>query len=345
MQNNAFEQEVLKLTNDFRKANGLKSLILDQNLEKAADQHSKDMANGDFFSHDSKDGRKPWDRAQNNGYESGFVGENIAAGYSTPQAVVNGWINSPGHRANMLNPNFNEIGLGYYYLKNDTGSVNYNRYWTQVFGKGTLTTPTPVSKPVPTPKPEPTPEPRFNNRAVIKGTAGANNLIGGTADQVFYGQGGNDVIKARAGDDRLVGGSGNDKLFGQAGNDRLVGAQGNDWLQGASKSNINEKDVLVGGGGGDRFILGNRSGTFYNDGQANSLGLNDYALITKFNQQQGDVIQLSAKHDYRLGAVPQGLGGSQAIFIDNSAGQKDELIGIIQEGAILQLNSSAFAFV
>lgn len=66
------------------------------------------------------------------------MGENIAAGYSTPEAVVEGWKNSSGHRANLLNPNFTELGVGYYYLANDTGSVNYNRYWTQVFGSGDL---------------------------------------------------------------------------------------------------------------------------------------------------------------------------------------------------------------
>ncbi|MEM9164566.1 MAG: CAP domain-containing protein, partial [Cyanobacteria bacterium P01_F01_bin.4] len=132
MQNNAFEQEVLKLTNEFRQKNGLKALVLDQSLEKAADQHTMNMAKQDFFSHTGKDGSRPWDRAQKAGYESGTVGENIAAGYRSAADVVKGWINSPGHRANMLNASYNEIGLGYYFLENDTGSTNYNSYWTQV---------------------------------------------------------------------------------------------------------------------------------------------------------------------------------------------------------------------
>ncbi|UBF24763.1 CAP domain-containing protein [Kovacikia minuta CCNUW1] len=65
-----------------------------------------------------------------------MTGENIAAGYSTPEQVVQGWINSPGHRANLLNPSYTELGIGYYYLANDTGSVNYKSYWTQDFGSG-----------------------------------------------------------------------------------------------------------------------------------------------------------------------------------------------------------------
>lgn len=347
MLNSAFEQEVLKLTNDFRKSNGLKPLVLDQSLEEAADLHTQNMANRDFFSHTGKDGKSPSDRAKRAGYESGFVGENIAAGYRTPQSVVDGWINSPGHRANLLNANYNEIGLGYYYLQNDTGGTNYNSYWTQVFGKGNLTAPTPPSAPPtpPTPIQDPAPSPRFNNRLVIKGTRVSDNLVGGQADQVFYGKAGDDVIEAKAGDDKLVGGSGNDKLFGEAGNDRLVGAGGDDLLQGTSQSNPNEKDILIGGGGSDRFVLGDKSGTFYDDTQSASMGLKDYALITRFNQRQGDVIQLSAKLNYRLGATPKGVEGGQAIFIDSPAGQQDELIGIIQKGKTLQLDSSAFEFV
>ncbi|MEL6319305.1 MAG: CAP domain-containing protein [Cyanobacteria bacterium J06626_14] len=159
MQNNAFEQEVLKLTNEFRQKNGLKPLVIDQDLDEAADIHSKNMADQDFFSHTGKDGSRPWDRAERAGYESRTVGENIAAGYRTPEAVVQGWIDSPGHRANMLNPNYNEIGLGYYYLQDDRGSVNYNSYWTQLFGRGTIESPAPDPSPAPNPQPAPTPAP------------------------------------------------------------------------------------------------------------------------------------------------------------------------------------------
>ena len=350
MENSAFEQEVLRLTNDFRQKNGLKPLVLDQNLEKAADLHTQAMATQDFFDHTGKDGSKPWDRAQKAGYESGFVGENIAAGYRTPEAVVDGWIKSPGHRANMLNPNYNEIGLGHYFLQNDTGSVNYNNYWTQLFGKGTIAAPTPAPVPspvpVPTPPPAPTPvpSPTFNNQTVIRGSSRADELIGGTTDQKLYGKGGNDLLDGKAGNDQLRGGGGSDWLFGDAGNDRLLGGGGKDLLQGASQNRANEKDILIGGGNSDRFVLGDQDGTFYDDGQSTSMGLKDYALIADFSQAKGDIIQLSAKYSYQLGAAPQGLESGQALFIDSSTGQ-DELIAVIQSDQTLQLDSGAFAFV
>lgn len=141
MQNSAFVQEVLNLTNQFRASNGLAALTIDFKLLKAAQQYSQDMALHDFFSHVGKDGSTAQTRALSVGYESGYVGENIAAGYTTPKAVVDGWIASSSHRANLLNPSYNEIGVGYYFLQNDTGSINYGSYWTQVFGKGVVEKP------------------------------------------------------------------------------------------------------------------------------------------------------------------------------------------------------------
>jgi uncharacterized protein YkwD len=124
----AFEAKVLELTNAFRVANGRSPLANDAKLNAAAEDWSQSMANGDFFRHSTPD------QVEEQGYDWRAWGENIAAGYATPEAVVNGWINSPGHRANMLSSNFEEIGIGYHYLANDAGSVNYHHYWTQVFG-------------------------------------------------------------------------------------------------------------------------------------------------------------------------------------------------------------------
>ena len=149
MENNAFILEVIRLTNNFRIQNGLSPLSVDTNLTEAAQYHSQNMATADFFSHRDPANQNSRDRATRFGYESRSVGENIAAGQLTPQAVFNSWLNSPGHRNNMLNANWNEIGVGYYYLQNDSGSVNYRAYWTQVFGKGNIenpaTTPTPTT--------------------------------------------------------------------------------------------------------------------------------------------------------------------------------------------------------
>jgi uncharacterized protein YkwD len=131
---NNFIQEVLDLTNAERAKEGLSALQLNPNLNLAAQNHSEDMALRDYFSHTGVNGSSSGDRATTAGYQFSSLGENIAAGYITPQEVVLGWMNSPGHRANIMNGNYREMGLGYYYLGNDTGNVNYNYYWTQEFG-------------------------------------------------------------------------------------------------------------------------------------------------------------------------------------------------------------------
>ncbi len=133
-----FVQRVLDLTNQFRAQNGVAPLSLNPELNAAALNHSTDMALQDYFSHTGKDGSSPGDRMNQVGYASYGWGENIAAGYTTPEQVVQGWINSPGHRANMLNPSYTELGVGYYHFANDTGSVNYTNYWTQDFGSGDI---------------------------------------------------------------------------------------------------------------------------------------------------------------------------------------------------------------
>lgn len=92
------------------------------------------MALQDFFSHTGIDGSTMVQRIQTTGYQFSSAAENIAAGYTTPEQVVAGWMESPGHRANILNPNLTEIGVGYYFLENDTANINYNHYWTQNFG-------------------------------------------------------------------------------------------------------------------------------------------------------------------------------------------------------------------
>jgi uncharacterized protein YkwD len=87
------------------------------------------MAMQDFFDH-----RQMVERVRAEGYQYSLVGENISAGNSTPEAAMQSWMNSSGHRANILNSGFRELGVGYYVLENDQGSVNYKHYWTQVFG-------------------------------------------------------------------------------------------------------------------------------------------------------------------------------------------------------------------
>ena len=127
----AIELEVLTLTNQERAELGLHALSWNGDLFTAARGHSEDMAAQDYFSHTSIDGRSPADRIDATGYDWQTWGENIAAGYSTPEAVMNGWMNSDGHRANILQEAFCDLGVGYGF----DSSSSYRHYWTQNFGR------------------------------------------------------------------------------------------------------------------------------------------------------------------------------------------------------------------
>jgi hypothetical protein len=223
--NTDFINQVLQLTNEFRAQNGVPALKLNQELNAAAYGHSADMANQDYFDHTGKDGSKPWDRAKAVGYEARTMGENIAAGYVTPEDVVIGWENSPGHRANMLNANYTELGVGYYYLANDTGSVNYNAYWTQLFGSGDLNPNSniPASYLTASSAPSSTsPSASPTSSPISSPSNGNDDLIGGATGEQLTGGVGNDSIYGNDGDDILSGGAGNDTLSGGAGNDSFV---------------------------------------------------------------------------------------------------------------------------
>ena len=99
-------------------------------LASAANGHTRNMANGNFFDHLDHDGRTPGDRAELAGYIARNIGENIAAGLDTPRKVVDGWLASPEHCANLMNPQFRELGAAYAMdPKSDAGI-----YWTSLFG-------------------------------------------------------------------------------------------------------------------------------------------------------------------------------------------------------------------
>lgn len=119
-----FEKEVVKLTNQERTQRGLQPLKINTTLSKMARDKSQDMANNNYFSHQSPTYGSPFDMMKQYGISYSTAGENIAEGQQTPQEVVNAWMNSPGHRANILNPDFTEIGVGY---------VAQGNIWTQDF--------------------------------------------------------------------------------------------------------------------------------------------------------------------------------------------------------------------
>lgn len=138
--NAAFEQRVVDLVNQHRASIGLPPLRRNANLDYAARYHAADMAEENYFDHDTYDGWggttyvcNTWTRLRLYYPNYNGAGENIAAGYSTPEAVMQGWLNSPGHRANIERASFNEIGVGYY-----TGPGHYGRYWAQDFGNRDL---------------------------------------------------------------------------------------------------------------------------------------------------------------------------------------------------------------
>jgi uncharacterized protein YkwD len=116
---------VLELVNAERAKAGCSPVTVDAKLTKAAQNHSQDMADHTNMSHTGSDGSSMTDRLARVGYAYRSAGENVAAGYGTAASVMDGWMNSPGHKANILNCGFKEIGIGL------AGPGNY---WTQNFG-------------------------------------------------------------------------------------------------------------------------------------------------------------------------------------------------------------------
>lgn len=122
---------ILNYVNQHRAENGLPPLVLSADLGTAADYHSEDMATNNYFSHVLSDGTTWSENIQSYGYDQNtWRGENIAAGNSDPYQTYLQWLNSPGHNANMLNPNFQAIGIG----MAENPSSDWDYYWTQTFG-------------------------------------------------------------------------------------------------------------------------------------------------------------------------------------------------------------------
>jgi uncharacterized YkwD family protein len=120
----AYEQKVVDLTNQERAKNGLPALKVDVTLSKMARDKSQDMSTNHYFSHTSPTYGSPFDMMKKYGITYSYAGENIAMGQRTPEEVVTAWMNSDGHRKNILSPNFTSIGVGY---------VADGNYWTQEF--------------------------------------------------------------------------------------------------------------------------------------------------------------------------------------------------------------------
>lgn len=122
----AYEQEVFDLVNQIRAENGLEPFVYNVTLAETARAHSQDMIDRNFVSHTNPDGEDPFDRMRDNGLSFSMAAENIAAGQRTPEEVVNSWMNSEGHRANILG-SCEELGVGL------ALGGSYGYYWTQCF--------------------------------------------------------------------------------------------------------------------------------------------------------------------------------------------------------------------
>lgn len=120
----AYEKEVIRLVNEERAKVGLKALTEDWELSRVARYKSQDMRDNNYFSHTSPVYGSPFDMMKNFGITYKSAGENIARGQINPQAVVKAWMNSSGHRKNILNASYTKIGVGY---------VAEGKYWTQMF--------------------------------------------------------------------------------------------------------------------------------------------------------------------------------------------------------------------
>ncbi|MBI4780713.1 MAG: hypothetical protein HY785_05260 [Oscillatoriophycideae cyanobacterium NC_groundwater_1537_Pr4_S-0.65um_50_18] len=286
--NLTFITEVLRLTNEFRAQNGLALLTANLELNAAAQGHSEDMADQDYFDHVGKNGSSFSDRAKLIGYEPA-TGENIAAGNPTPESVVQTWIDSPGHRANILNPSSTELGVGYAYLENDTGSTNYGHYWTQVFGTGdtnpatNLPEPPVVEPPVvelppvveppvielppvvnpPVVEPPVVELPPVVNPPVVNPPAVEPPVIElppvvnppvvelPPVEQPAFATEGDDVLLSSSDQGISVSGlAGNDRVTGGLGNDTLDGGAGDDTIGGGAG-----KNVMSGGLGNDSYTI------------------------------------------------------------------------------------------
>ena len=118
------EKEVARLVNEIRAKNNLDPLTFDWQIARVARYKSQDMSDNGYFSHTSPTYGSPFNMMKNFGISYRTAGENIAKGYLSAASVVDAWMNSPGHRDNILNPSFTHIGVGF---------VESGGYWTQMF--------------------------------------------------------------------------------------------------------------------------------------------------------------------------------------------------------------------
>ena len=288
-----FMNRVLELTNEHRANNGLDPLTLNQELNASAYGHSRDMAQQDFFSHTGSNGSNFSQRNQEVGYDTNAEAENIAAGDTTPESVVQSWIDSPGHNANMLNPDMTELGVGYFHLENDTGFENFNHYWTQVFGAGDNNPETNIAEDV--------------LEQIGGATPTAQQPVAAPTVEA-------PVIAPEDLAGQIVGTPESDFLTGTAGNDSISGLDGNDFLDGYGGS-VGEIDTLTGGAGADTFSIDMSVFAYAGDG---------HAIITDF-EMGIDSFDLAGFQDSVTLGITNGNTGVDTVILEN-----DDILAVVQ---------------
>ena len=305
--NTQFVNRVLELTNEHRAANGLNPLTLNQELNASAYGHSRDMAQQDFFDHTGADGSSFSDRNREAGYVSNVGAENIAVGGLTPEETVQQWIESPGHNRNLLNPDMTELGVGYFYLENDTGTQNWNHYWTQVFGSGDTNPETTIPEDIvlETGPAAPTAEPPV--------TAPEEDIVVEIGESDFAVEPPVIAPEDLPGGE-IVGTPGNDVLTGTAANDSISGLGGADTINGYGGS-VGEIDTLTGGTGADIFVIDMSSYAYSEEGNA---------IITDF-EVGIDRFDLTGFEDLVTLGTANGNNGVDTLISEN-----DDLLAVVR---------------
>lgn len=312
----SLERQMLELINAERASRGLQPVQLELRLNDAAEDHSQWMLDVDKFSHTGVGKSQPWDRMEDAGFVfsgSWRATENIAwqsvrgaPGLADDvQNLHDSLMNSPGHKANILDPNVTVIGIGIETGKYLHNGVNYDAIMvTQNFARTSaavqLDTGGSGGGGTPLPSPAPAPIPAGPVEIFVKpgktGNAEDNwfTLEVGKAGRLD-GRGGDDTLTGQSGRDTLLGRSGDDTLRGEGGRDRLFGGQGNDTLEGGDDRDIlkgQAGDDTMSGGTGDDVLRGG-SGTNIMTGGA---GADDFFFSNGINRvtdfEDGDQVVL-----------------------------------------------------
>ncbi|SLN69281.1 CAP domain-containing protein [Roseisalinus antarcticus] len=327
------ERYMLKLLNTERTERGLDPLQLEQHLNQSAEKHSEWMLATDTFSHAGRGGSAHDDRIEAAGFDmSGtwLTGENIALRsiggapgfYDEVRLMMQGLMDSPGHKANILKPAYDYVGIGIELGKYTAGGHAYTALAvTQNFGatsKSVLLDGAASGGSGSSDRGRSiTGNDKGNALAgtgrddAIWGRDGADSLIGRDGDDALRGGAGNDFLRGGRGDDTAWGSSGNDRFAGENGQDRLMGGTGNDYMLGG-----NGQDILQGGTGADTVFAGRHDDRVWGNDQRDRL----------FGGTGDDAIWGGRDHDKLWGGKGHDLLGGDTGNDAISGGNGDDVI-------------------